>query len=233
MKKLSKSKERTLLVIAVIEGIGIFILAVLILAVILVLYGTGPDSKKVLAYMEWKYKKDFEIIDEFTYISYTDGEPDTRRELECPGVILQDRESEGICFFAFARPFGNGDWIYEDNYARKILIYCIEQEQIEMSNEVECGKTESFAYPCLVLDDTDETAQKLQNMTIRFHELYQYNNSDHYEENFLVAGSMYLYSIEAGDISDQWLDETSHFCYDTPLEKYKAFLDRLEEERQN
>lgn len=215
---MSKSKKR-LLAIAIIAVIGIIVL----LAALFLYYFCRPDSKRILAYMERTYKKDFQIIDEFTYISYTDGEPDTRQELECPAVVLQDKENDQIRCIAYAYPFGD-DWLYRDNYARKLLIYCINQEQIEMNNKDECEADDSFAYPCLVLDHTDETAQKLQNMTIRYNELYQYNNRNNYNEHFQVEGSMYLYSVEAGNISDQWLDETSPFCYDTPLEKYQAFL---------
>lgn len=39
-------------------------------------YSGRPNSKKILTQMERVYGKKFQIIEEFTYISYTDGEPD-------------------------------------------------------------------------------------------------------------------------------------------------------------
>lgn len=223
MGKLHKPKKGVLLVATFTAAIGIFILTV-----VLSLYGNKPDSKKILEYMEWEYKKDFQITDEFTYISYTDGEPDTQRELKCPAVVLQDKENKEIRFIAYAKPFETGDWIYQDNYSQKLLLYCIKQEQIEINNEAECEADDAFVYPVLMLEHTEETAQKLQNMTIRFNELYQYDLKNNYVGRFGVEGSLYLYSVEAGNISDRWLDETGPFCYDTPIEKYEAFLDKLE-----
>lgn len=224
MEKLNKPKK-ALSALAVIAVMGIFIVTALIL-----LDADRPDSKLILAHMEWEYKKDFQIIDEFTYISYTDGEPDTQRKLKCPAVVLQDKENKEICFIAYAKPFESGEWIYRDNYSQKLLLYCIKQEQIEINNETECEADDAFHYPVLMLEHTEETAQKLQNMTIRFNELYQYDLNNNYAEHFGVEGSPYLYSVEAGNISDRWLNETDPFCYDTPIEKFEAFLDKLEEE---
>ena len=123
-----------------------------------------------------------------------------------------------------------GDWIYRDNYSQKALVYCIKKEQLEINNEDKCEDLESSWNPCLVLENTDLTAQKLQNMVIRFNELYQ---SDDGYGAFEVEGSSLAYQIEGRNISDRWLDQTSPFCYDTPIEKYKAFLDELEEDIQN
>lgn len=220
-------------IIAILAIIGISILIIILISL-----KNRPDSSDILAYVEHVYKKDFQIVNEFTYIAHTDGEVEAQRELECPAVELQDRENSDIRFMAYAYPIEGEeswlDWVYRDNYSQKTLIYCMKQQQLEMNNEDECEALDSFGTPCLVLDNTDETAQKLQNMVIQFNELYQYDDtySSSYIsgcENFEVEGSMFVYSIEAGNISDRWLDETGPFCYDTPIEKYKAFLNELKE----
>lgn len=167
MGRLSKGIKS---IIAIVAIIGIIIRIFIFISL-----KNRPDSSDILTYMEQAYKKDFQIINEFTYIAHTDGEVEAQRELKCPVVELQDKENS-------------------------------------------------------VLDNTDETAQKLQNMVIRFNELYQYD--DQYvsgRESFDVEGSTFGYSIEAGNISDRWLDETGPFCYDTPIEKYETFLNELEE----
>lgn len=46
---------------------------------------------------------------------------------------------------------------------------------------------------------------------------------------FQVEGSLYAYQVEGQNINDAWLEETSPFCYDTPIEKYQAFLEELEQ----
>ena len=182
-----------------------------------------PSSADIRNYMERAYGKDFQIIDEFIHIGYTDGEPDFQQALECPAVKLQDRENSAIQFIAYAYPLGNDAWMYQDNYSQKLLIYCMRQEGLEISNEDTCDSVSSFAAPCLVLDGTDETAQKLQNMVIRFNDSYPYDGCTH----FKVEGSMFLYSIQTGDTSDRWPEETGPFCYDTSIEKYKRFLSEL------
>ena len=215
---------------------GISVVIIMIVAIIILLMIcvcvciSRPDSIQILACMEENYKRDFEIVEEFTYISHTDGEVEAQRELKCPAVILQDKENEEIRFLAYAYPLEGGDWIYRDNFSQKALVYCIKQEQLEINNEDKCEDLESSWNPCLVLENTDSTAQKLQNMVIRFNELYQ---SDDGCGAFEVEGSSLAYQIEGRNISDRWLDQTSPFCYDTPIEKYKAFLDELEEDIQN
>lgn len=213
----------------------IFIVLLAIGGFVLLSRKNKPASNKLLAYMEKAYGKDFEIIEEFTYISYTDGEPDVQREIQCPAVELQDKENSEIRCFVYAYPLESGGWTYENNYSRKILLYCIQQENLMIENEDECSSVTSFAYPRLILENTDETAQKLQNMVIQFNESYQYNDKyfhDSGSERFEVEGSIYMKSILAGDISDRWLGETGNFCYDTPIEKYKAFLEELEQEQE-
>lgn len=193
------------------------------------LFPHRPSSADIRNYMERAYGKDFLIIDEFTHIGYTDGEPDFQQALECPAVKLQDRENSAIQFIAYAYPLGNDAWMYQDNYSQKLLIYCMRQEGLEISNEDACDLLFSFAAPCLVLTDTDEAAQQLQDMVIRFNESYRYN--DKYRdgcEHFEVRGNMSVYSILAGDTSDRWPEETGPFCYDTSIEKYRRFLSELE-----
>lgn len=226
MGRLSKGIKS---IIAIVAIIGIIIRIFIFISL-----KNRPDSSDILTYMEQAYKKDFQIINEFTYIAHTDGEVEAQRELKCPAVELQDKENSDIRFMAYAYPIEGEeiwfDWTYRDNYAQKTLIYCMKQQELEINNENECEVLESSMAPCLVLDNTDETAQKLQNMVMRFNELYQYD--DQFVsgcENFEVEGSTFGYSIEAGNISDRWLDETGPFRYDTPIEKYKAFLNELEE----
>lgn len=218
------------------KGVKIAIIALVFLAVFAmggfilnVLIGK-PSSNEMLAYMEKVYGKDFEIIEEFTYISYTDGEPEFQRELECPAVVLQDKENSEIRCFVYAYPFETGDWTYQNNYSKKVLLYCIQQEKLMIKNEDACSPVTSSAYPCLVLENTEETAEKLQNLVMRFHESYQYD--DKYlinggTESFGVEGSLLLYTIRAGNTS---YEETGGFRYDTPIEEYKAFLEELEAE---
>lgn len=191
-----------------------------------------PDSQKILTHMEQVYGKKFQIIEEFTYISYTDGEPDVQQELKCPAVKLQDSENRDIRFIAYAYPLEGDTWLYRDNYSQKLLIYCMRQAGLEIGNKDTCDTSTSFASPRLVLPGTDETAQKLRNMVIQFNESYRYD--DEYTdgcEHFEVEGCMSLYSILAGNIRDRWLDETGPFCYDTPIEKFQKFLNELEKGR--
>ncbi len=61
---------------------------------------------------------------------------------------------------------------------------------------------------------------------------WSYNDNYHNisgQESFAVEGSIYIESVLAGDVSDRWPEETGRFCYDTPVEKYKAFLEELEQ----
>lgn len=222
-----RSKRVLTLLIVIIAAIAVFVI------IAVYKWKSRPEGSEILSYIEKVYKRDFQIVEEYTYIAHTDGEAQTQRELKCPAVILQDKENQDICFIAYAYPLEGGGWIYRDNYFQKVLIDCIRQEQLEMNNEDLCGARESFLPPCLVLENTDETAEKLQNMVIRFNELCQYDDSDGYvdhNEAFGVEGSGLQYQVLCGNINDRWLDETSPFCYDTPIEKYKAFLDKLEEE---
>ena len=192
-----------------------------------------PSSQMILLYMEKVYKRDFQIVEEFTHIDYTDGEIETRRKLKCPAVVLQDKNNSDVRFMAYAYPLEGGDWIYRDNYFQKVLVYCIKQQQIELNNEDKCKAIDSSYPPELVLENTDEMAQKLQNMVLLFTELCRYDKDDHTVNasgRFEVEGSSLIYQIEQGNVSDRWLDGTGPFCYDTPIEKYKAFLNALEEE---
>lgn len=220
-------KERKIILI-----ILIFIILSAIGGGILLLRISKPGSDDMLSYMEKVYGKDFEILEEFTYISYTDGEPEVRRELKCPAVELQDKENSEIRCIVYAYPQADGAWTYRNNYSKKVLLYCMRQENLMIKNEDECSQITSFAYPCLILENTDETAQKLQNMVIRFNESYQYDDNYHNisgQESFAVEGSIYIESVLAGDVSDRWTEETGRFCYDTSVEKYKAFLEELEQ----
>lgn len=220
-------KERKIILI-----ILIFIILSAIGGGILLLRISKPGSDDMLSYMEKVYGKDFEILEEFTYISYTDGEPEVRRELKCPAVELQDKENSEIRCIVYAYPKADGAWTYRNNYSKKVLLYCMRQENLMIKNEDECSQITSFAYPCLILENTDETAQKLQNMVIRFNESYQYDDNYHNisgQESFAVEGSIYMQSILAGDVNDRWLEETGPFCYDTSIEKYKTFLEELEQ----
>ena len=208
-------------------------LAAIFLFIFSLFLGNKPSSQMILLYMERVYKRDFQIVEEFTHIDYTDGEIETQRELRCPAVVLQDKNNSDVCFMAYAYPLEGGDWIYRDNYFQKVLVYCIKQQQIEMNNEDKCKAIDSSYPPELVLENTDEMAQKLQNMVHLFTELCRYDKDDHTINevgSFGVEGSLFIYQIEQGNVSDRWLDETGPFCYDTPIEKYKAFLNALEEE---
>ena len=93
-----------------------------------------------------------------------------------------------------------------------------------ITNKEQCSKVTSFRYPCLSLDNTDETAEKLQNTVMMFCELYPCEGN----ESFETEGSMFLNQVMAGNVSDRWPKETGYFCYDTAIEKYKAFLAELE-----
>lgn len=207
-----------------------------VMGAFILLLKSKPGSNEILAYMERAYGREFQIVEEFTYITYADGEFNTwlekkMWELKCPAVILQDKENDSISFFAYAYPLEGGDWIYRDNYSRQLLLYCIKQENFMISNEDKCNVVTSSVAPSLILENSDETAQKLQNMVICFNELYRCD--DKYAANnsgsFGVEGSLLIYQILAGNTSDRWPDETSPFCYDTTMEKYKAFLNKLEE----
>lgn len=205
------------------------ILALIVLSAIgggtLLLKRGRPGGDDLSAYMERQYGKEFEVIEEFTYIAYTDGEPDTQRKLECPAVKLKDKENSEIRCFAYAYPMEGGNWIYQDNYSRKVFLYCLEEEKLVIINGETCSTDTSFSYPCLSLNNSSETAQKLQNAVRLFHKLYP---CDGYE-SFKAEGSMFLHQVQAGSISGCRTEEAGSFCYDTPIEKYKAFLEELEQ----
>lgn len=221
---MNKGKKRILIIVGMIVVIG------LVVHICKIIYSyMKPDSDGILRYAENEHKRDFEVVETFTYISHTDGEVEFQRELKCPAVILRDKENEEIRFLAYAYPLEGGDWIYRDNYTERVLLYCIRQEELEINNEDVCEDVKSSRAPCLVLENTDETAQKLQNMVVHFNELCQCD--DGYGA-FQVEGSIFLYQIQCGNVTDRWLDDTSPFCYDTPLEKYKAFLDKLEKDEE-
>ncbi len=187
-----------------------------------------PSGSVIKVYMELKYKRDFEIIEEFTHKEYADGEL-PQKELQCPAVVLQDKEMEDVYFLAYAYPFGSEDWIYRDNYCAKILFYFAKQEELEITNpETQADRKTSVSVK-LRLDNSEETARKLQNVVNNFCDI---NKSDECG-NFEVEGSLYVFQIEPKPVKDRWLEETSPFCYDTPLEKYKAFLDRLKRENEH
>lgn len=193
-----------------------------------------PGSREMLAYMEKKYGREFQIIDEYTYISYTDGEPEVQQEVKCPAIELQDKENRDIKCFVYAYPYGGsdswvfGDWTYRDNYANKVLLYCIQQEELVINNEEECAPITSSPAPCLVLENTEETAKKLQNLVMRFNEIYRDNSIvKGGMVDFRVEGSLFLYAIRANNAR---YEEVGRFCYDMPIEEYKAFLEELEAE---
>lgn len=207
--------------------------AVVILLIICFLFlKNKPSSQVILLYMEETYKRDFQIVEEFTHIDYTDGEIQAQRELKCPAVVLQDKNNADVCFIAYAYPLEGGGWVYRDNYFQKVLVYCIKQQQIELNNEDKCKAIDSSCPPKIVLENTDEMARKLQNMVLLFTELCQYDDDHNINVTgcFQVEGSMFVYQIQQGNVGDRWLDATGPFCYDSPIEKYKAFLDKLDEE---
>lgn len=209
----------------------IIILALIVLSAlggaVMSLKSGRPGGGDLSAYMERKYNKEFEIIEEFTYIAYTDGEPETQRKLKCPAVKLRDKENGKIICFAYAYPMETGDWIYRDNYSRKVFLYCLGEENLVINNEEKCGTDTSFSYPCLSLDNTFETAQKLQNAVILFHKLYPCEGY----ESFEAEGSIYLYRVWAENAGDCRTEETGAFGCDTPIEEYKTFLEGLEQAR--
>lgn len=214
---------------------AIVLLAVIAICLIIYLLylKNRPGSLEILIDMEKTYKRDFQITEEFTYIAHTDGEVETQRELKCPAVVLQDKQNSDIRFIAYAYPLEGGGWIYRDNYFQKVLVWCTEQVELEINNADKCSELTSSRPPCLVLENTEEMAQKLQDMVVLFTGLCQRSEDDHtnYKTGrFEVEGSALGYQIEPGNISDRWLDDTGPFCYDTPIEKYQAFLDELEEE---
>lgn len=180
--------------------------------------------------MEKYYDKDFKIIEKLTYTTYTQGSPEAREEIECPAVILQDKDNENIKFLAYAYPLETGDWTYISNYARNLLIYCMNEQEFEFDNEEDCQKIDIFNSPRLILDNTETTAKKLQAMVINFNEVYYFNSKFSYISSgttFEVTNNIYSYYVMGNKIKDRWLNETSPFCFDTPLEKYQAFLNEL------
>ena len=67
-------------------------------------------------------------------------------------------------------------------------------------------------------------------MVINFNEVYYFNSKFSYISSgttFEVTNNIYSYYVMGNKIKDRWLNETSPFCFDTPLEKYQAFLNEL------
>lgn len=57
-----------------------------------------------------------------------------------------------------------------------------------INNEEECAPNTSSAAPCLVLENTEETAKKLQNLVMRFNEIYC--------DNSIIKGGMVDFRVE-------------------------------------
>ncbi|MBE5946699.1 MAG: hypothetical protein E7259_07160 [Lachnospiraceae bacterium] len=203
-----------------------------IITVILIIFFEvkKPGYYQIAHQMEKYYDKDFKIIEKLTYTTYTQGSPEAREEIECPAVILQDKDNENIKFLAYAYPLVGGDWGYHDNYGRNLLIYCLSTQQFEFENKEECQKIDTFHIPCLILDNTEETAIKLQNTVVMFNEFYCFDDTNETittNTRFAVKGTTSLYSVMGNKTKDKWKNQTSPFCYNTPIKKYKKFLNEV------
>ena len=214
-----------------IKGVGIVVLSliVVILCILLCfwlsfrikLFITKPKTEDLLNYAREVYQKEFILIKEYTKTTFTDGEAGARTEIRsCPAVELKD-PSTGIVFHVDTR-WPVDSWDISDDYGCQVLLFCIKEQGIMLSEE-------SLFEPCLVLENSRSEAEKLQQMTIRYNEIYSVDcTKKKYAQNmFMVPGSLYSYHVKAGYISDRWLNETTPFCYDTPLEKYEAFLNEV------
>ncbi len=205
-----------------IKAIGFIAIALIILALCgwlwfrFTLALTKPKTANLLLYANETYQKEFVLVREFSRTSYTDGE-DPRPIRGCPAVELED-PSTGIHFEVYAEWPVYG-WLIRDNYSHKVFLYCISEQRIPVD-------AESKNTPCLLLENSRDDARKLQQMVIQYNEIYSVDRSKtyHTSEGFMVPGSHYLFQIQAGYVNDRWLDQTSPFCYDTPLEKYESFL---------
>ena len=206
-----------------IKAISFIAIALIILALCgwlwfrITLALTKPKTEDFLSYANDTYQKEFVLVRKFSYTDYTDGEKPLPIRW-CPAVTLEDPET-GINFNIYASSILG--WHFRDNFSYKVLLYCLEEEGIE--------RDEEEAMPVLYLENSKECARKLQKMVIHYNEIYSVDRSKtcHTSEGFMVpgsSGSYCLFQIIAGNVNDRWLDQTSPFCYDTPLEKYEAFL---------
>lgn len=132
---------------------------------------------------------------------------------------LKDADT-GICFEVTACPVGNGD--IRDDYGQRALLFCIEEQGLRLDEKSEYQ-------PCLILENSREDAEKLRQMTVRFNEIYSVNKEKTYHTfaSFTVPQSDLLYRVEAGYASDRWTDTATPFCFDTPIKKYEAFLNKV------
>ena len=108
-------------------------------------------------------------------------------------------------------------------------MYCIKEQGIPF---------DSKRYtPCLLLENSRDDALKFQQMVVRFNELYPGNKRIVYDacETFTIPDSIFAYTIYSGFIKDPYdprSEDVGCFYYDTPLERYEAFL-REEVEKQS
>lgn len=205
------------------------IIGILTLAIIIVLLGcwlfsffsfttSKPKTEELMKYARETYQKEFVLVREYTCTNRTEGEKPISVK-GCPAVELEDTDT-GIHFEVEAWPT-NG-WNIRDDYGQKVLLFCIEEQGLRLDEK-------NKFQPCLILENSREEAEKLRQMTIRFNENYSVNKdkSYHTSESFTVPQSDFIYQVEAGYISDRWTDDISPFCFDTPIEKYEAFLNEV------
>ena len=192
---------------------------------------TAPKREAFLQYARETYQKDFVLVRVFTYSDYTYTNYIDLNKLYgletswpirwCPAAELEDPEI-GISFHVYASPvFG---WHFQDDYRREILLYCIKEQGIPLDSEPRHS-------PSLLLENSRDDAMKLHQMVVRFNEIYpgnkRYAEIAYDSAWFTVPGSVYAYQIHSGfykDPRDPRFEHIFYFCYDTPLEKYEAFL---------
>lgn len=204
----------------VIKAIGFLGVAMVVLALFgwlwfrFTLALTKPITEDFLNYANATYQKEFVLVRKFSYTDYTDGEKSLPIRW-CPAVTLEDPET-GINFNVYASSIHG--WNFQDDFSYYVLLYCIEEQGIEHNEEKQI--------PYLFLENSRDYARKLQQMVIQYNEICSVDRTKatHTWAGFMVPGSHSFYQIEAGYVKDRWLDQTSPFCYDTPLEKYEAFL---------
>ena len=203
---------------------GLFLLAWLGIRITMAV--TAPGTEDFQSYLADRYDKDFRLIRRYTYTDCTDGE-NSRSIRWCPAAEFEDPET-GVRFSVRARSIGAvlreltwlGDWILDNDFSDQMLRFCAAEQGLTI---VDDGCNEM----CLALTNDRETAEKLQKMTVRFNGLCAVKpGSESCLARFVVSGEKIrnLHSVYAGDLSDRWLDQTWPFCYDTPIEKYEAFL---------
>ena len=190
---------------------------------------TAPEREDFLQYARETYQKEFVFVREFTYSDYTYTDYIDLNKLYglektwpirwCPAVELEDSET-GISFNVYASPvFG---WHFRDDYSREVLLYCIKEQGIPLDSKPRYP-------PSLSLENSRDDALKLQQMVVRFNELYPVDRTKAYHdyELFTIPGSCYAYTILAGfvkDPRDPRFEDVFYFYYDTPLERYETFL---------